>query len=66
MKRLKRCRHERPSGNQSGGLTVDDAGNNCRHCMAIRLPDRVGDLIEKGAITSPDVLPMLFAHDQAQ
>ncbi|WP_170344494.1 HK97 family phage prohead protease [Ruegeria atlantica] len=28
--------------------------------------DRVGDVIEKGALTSPDNLPMLFAHDQGQ
>ncbi len=28
--------------------------------------DRVGDIIEKGAITTPKTLPMLFAHDQAQ
>lgn len=28
--------------------------------------DRVGDIIEKGAITTPETLPMLFAHDQAQ
>ncbi|WP_037317183.1 phage major capsid protein [Ruegeria halocynthiae] len=28
--------------------------------------DRVGDVIEKGAITSPENLPMLFAHDQGQ
>lgn len=29
-------------------------------------PDRVGDVIEKGAISAPKTLPMLFAHDQAQ
>lgn len=28
--------------------------------------DRVGDVIEKGAITAPTSLPMLFAHDQGQ
>ena len=28
--------------------------------------DRVGDVIEKGAITAPATLPMLFAHDQGQ
>jgi len=27
-------------------------------------PDRVGDVIEKDAITSPTSLPMLWAHDQ--
>ena len=29
-------------------------------------PDRVGDVIEKGAFDQPEALPMLFAHDQAQ
>lgn len=29
-------------------------------------PDRVGDVIEKGAFTSPKSLPILWAHDQAQ
>tara|TARA_R110002049_G_scaffold10127_1_gene50175 strand:- start:136697 stop:138253 length:1557 start_codon:yes stop_codon:yes gene_type:complete len=28
--------------------------------------DRSGDVIEKGAITAPTSLPMLFAHDQGQ
>lgn len=28
--------------------------------------DRVGDIIEKGAITAPATLPMLFAHNQSQ
>ncbi len=28
--------------------------------------DRVGDVIEKGAIAAPVTLPMLFAHDQGQ
>lgn len=28
--------------------------------------DRVGDIIEKGALKSPEALPMLFAHDQSQ
>ncbi|MBB5723209.1 HK97 family phage major capsid protein/HK97 family phage prohead protease [Loktanella ponticola] len=28
--------------------------------------DRVGDIIEKGAIATPTTLPMLFAHDQSQ
>jgi HK97 family phage major capsid protein/HK97 family phage prohead protease len=27
-------------------------------------PDRVGDVIQKGALTAPDRLPMLWAHDQ--
>lgn len=29
-------------------------------------PDRVGDMIGKGAFTTPATLPMLFSHDQAQ
>ncbi|WP_370213459.1 phage major capsid protein [Roseovarius sp.] len=29
-------------------------------------PDRVGDMIGKGAFTAPATLPMLFSHDQAQ
>ncbi|RFB95342.1 capsid protein [Rhizobium leguminosarum bv. trifolii] len=47
-------------------LTVDDAGTITGIAWPFGSPDRVGDVIEKGAITSPDVLPMLFAHDQAQ
>lgn len=47
-------------------LTVDDAGTITGIAWPFGSPDRVGDVIEKGAITSPEVLPMLFAHDQAQ
>ena len=47
-------------------LTVDDAGTIAGIAWPFGSPDRVGDVIEKGAITSPEVLPMLFAHDQAQ
>ncbi|GGA78022.1 peptidase U35 [Brucella endophytica] len=47
-------------------LTVDDAGTITGIAWPFGSPDRVGDIIEKGAFTSPDMLPMLFAHDQAQ
>lgn len=47
-------------------LTVDDAGTITGIAWPFGSPDRVGDVIEKGAFTSPEVLPMLFAHDQAQ
>jgi HK97 family phage major capsid protein/HK97 family phage prohead protease len=47
-------------------LTVDDAGTITGIAWPFGSPDRVGDVIEKGAIASPEVLPMLFAHDQAQ
>ncbi|MGO7833327.1 phage major capsid protein [Rhizobium johnstonii] len=47
-------------------LTVDDAGTITGIAWPFGSPDRVGDVIEKGAFASPEVLPMLFAHDQAQ
>ncbi|MGK9053130.1 phage major capsid protein [Neorhizobium petrolearium] len=47
-------------------LTVDDAGTITGIAWPFNSPDRAGDVIEKGAIASPEVLPMLFAHDQAQ
>lgn len=47
-------------------LTVDDAGTITGIAWPFGSPDRVGDVIEKGAINSPKILPMLFAHDQAQ
>ncbi|MGK9054202.1 phage major capsid protein [Neorhizobium petrolearium] len=47
-------------------LTVDDAGTITGIAWPFNSPDRVGDVIEKGAIALPEVLPMLFAHDQAQ
>ncbi|MBX4874429.1 phage major capsid protein [Rhizobium bangladeshense] len=47
-------------------LTVDEAGTITGIAWPFGSPDRVGDVIEKGAFTSPEVLPMLFAHDQAQ
>lgn len=47
-------------------LTVDDAGTITGIAWPFGSPDRVGDVIEKGAFTSPEILPMLFAHDQGQ
>ncbi|WP_265519498.1 phage major capsid protein [Nitratireductor luteus] len=47
-------------------LTVDDAGEISGIAWPFGSPDRVGDVIEKGAITAPAIVPMLFAHDQAQ
>ncbi|MDX0538486.1 phage major capsid protein [Sinorhizobium medicae] len=47
-------------------LSVTDSGEITGIAWPFGSPDRVGDVIEKGAFTSPEVLPMLFAHDQAQ
>lgn len=47
-------------------LSVDDAGTITGLAWPFGSPDRVGDVIEKGAITAPATLPMLFAHDQSQ
>lgn len=47
-------------------LSVDDTGTITGLAWPFSTPDRVGDMIQKGAITAPATLPMLFAHDQAQ
>lgn len=47
-------------------LTVTDTGEITGIAWPFATPDRVGDVITKGAITSPATLPMLFGHDQAQ
>jgi len=47
-------------------FSVDDAGEITGTAWPFGSPDRVGDVIEKGAFTAPATLPMLFAHDQAQ
>lgn len=47
-------------------LAVSDAGEITGTAWPFGTPDRVGDVIEKGAFTAPASLPMLFAHDQAQ
>lgn len=47
-------------------LTVSDAGEVEGIAWPFGSPDRVGDVIEKGAFDQPARLPMLFAHDQGQ
>ena len=47
-------------------LSVTDAGEITGLAWPFGSPDRVGDVIEKGAFTSPATLPMLFSHDQSQ
>ncbi|WP_439559907.1 phage major capsid protein [Roseinatronobacter sp.] len=47
-------------------LSVTDAGEITGTAWPFGSPDRVGDVIEKGAFTGPATLPMLFSHDQAQ
>ena len=48
------------------GLSVDDTGAITGIAWLWDMPDRVGDVIEKGAISSKLPMPLLFAHDQAQ
>src|SRR4051794_39932050 len=47
-------------------IAVDEAGVITGTAWPFGSPDRVGDVIEKGAFNFPDKLPMLWAHDQAQ
>jgi HK97 family phage major capsid protein/HK97 family phage prohead protease len=47
-------------------LSVDDTGAITGIAWPFGSPDRVGDVIEKGAFPARESLPMLFAHDQAQ
>lgn len=47
-------------------IAVTDAGEITGLAWPFGTPDRVGDVIEKGAFATPETLPMLFAHDQAQ
>lgn len=47
-------------------LSVSDAGEITGLAWPFGTPDRVGDMIEKGAFNMPARVPMLFAHDQAQ
>ncbi len=47
-------------------LTVSDAGEITGIAWPFGTPDRVGDMITKGAFQHGGTLPMLFAHDQAQ
>ncbi|MCC0075186.1 MAG: phage major capsid protein [Rhodobacter sp.] len=47
-------------------LAVTDEGEITGTAWPFGSPDRVGDVIEKGAFGAPVTLPMLFAHDPAQ
>lgn len=47
-------------------LAVSDEGEITGTAWPFGTPDRVGDVIEKGAFGAPVTLPMLFAHDQGQ
>jgi len=47
-------------------LSVDEAGTITGIAWPFGSADRVGDIVQKGAFSSPATLPMLFAHDQAQ
>ncbi|MBW7056970.1 phage major capsid protein [Paracoccus bogoriensis] len=47
-------------------LAVTDQGEITGTAWPFGSPDRVGDVIEKGAFTGPATLPMLFSHDPAQ
>lgn len=47
-------------------LAVTDEGEITGLAWPFGTPDRVGDVIEKGAFSSTPTLPMLFAHDQGQ
>jgi HK97 family phage prohead protease len=47
-------------------ITVSDVGEVVGTAWPFGTPDRVGDVIEKGAFSAFPRLPMLFAHDQAQ
>jgi HK97 family phage major capsid protein/HK97 family phage prohead protease len=47
-------------------LAVTDTGEITGTAWPFGSADRVGDIIEKGAITTPATLPMLFGHDQSQ
>lgn len=47
-------------------LAISDEGEITGTAWPFGSPDRVGDVIEKGAFASADRLPMLFAHDQSQ
>lgn len=42
-------------------LTVSDAGEISGIAWPFGSPDRVGDVIEKGAITAPATVPMLLS-----
>lgn len=47
-------------------LTASDTGEITGTAWPFGTPDRVGDVIQKGAFDQPASLPMLFSHDQSQ
>lgn len=47
-------------------ITVSDEGEITGTAWPFGSPDRVGDVIEKGAFRAPATLPMLFSHDHSQ
>jgi HK97 family phage prohead protease len=47
-------------------IGIDDAGSITGIAWPFGTPDRVGDMIEKGAFKMSGRIPMLFAHDPAQ
>lgn len=51
---------------KSAALSIDNTGTITGIAWPFGSPDSAGDVINKGAITVPKTLPMLFAHDQAQ
>ncbi|WP_127559075.1 phage major capsid protein [Nioella ostreopsis] len=47
-------------------LDVSETGEITGTAWPFGIPDRVGDVIEKGAISCPKTLPMLWSHNQAE
>lgn len=47
-------------------FTVTETGEITGIAWPWGVPDSVGDVMNKGALTAPDSLPMLWAHDQSQ
>ncbi|HVA17806.1 MAG TPA: HK97 family phage prohead protease [Candidatus Dormibacteraeota bacterium] len=47
-------------------FAADDTGAIAGNAWVFDTPDRIGDIIEKGAFTFPARLPILFAHDPAE
>ncbi|AGT09262.1 phage major capsid protein [Paracoccus aminophilus] len=47
-------------------ITASESGEITGLAWPFGTPDRVGDVIQKGAFDRPEALPMLFAHDQGQ
>lgn len=47
-------------------LEVTDTGEITGLAWPWGIPDRVGDVMTKGALTAPQQLPMLWSHDQSE